>query len=121
MGHPQFETVCGVAVMLNVLAIGIETHIACEYLGETEEPWESICRVQERLFCIFFLSEWVLRIQFHGKAFFQGDDMVENVFDTVVVLSQVFQLTVAEFFSQGTLMSSTHVLATYIRLYKVKL
>lgn len=88
---PKFEQTAGMLVMLNMLALGFETQVACINHGDVPEPWRSVIAFEERAFCILFLTEWILRVVFAGKAFFIGEGWRINVFDTVVIGLQVFE------------------------------
>mmetsp|Transcript_148729 Transcript_148729/g.262960 ORF Transcript_148729/g.262960 Transcript_148729/m.262960 type:complete len:627 (+) Transcript_148729:44-1924(+) len=80
----------GVAIILNVILIGIETdYMARNWVAQPPK----VCGILENVFCFYFLVELVYRIYRGGFAFFQGG---WNLFDTLTVALQVLEVLTSE-------------------------
>jgi hypothetical protein len=93
--HPAFTAAQLIVVFLNVVWIGIETdYNEKEVLYEADLGFQ----VVENLFCIFFLSEWLVRLcAFRRKVECLGDFWF--VFDSILLVTMVLETWVLFFVS----------------------
>mmetsp|Transcript_152366 Transcript_152366/g.486839 ORF Transcript_152366/g.486839 Transcript_152366/m.486839 type:complete len:610 (-) Transcript_152366:90-1919(-) len=86
---PTFETLFGVAILLNGLIMGVEVGYQAERGGE---PVPSIFSILNHSFTIIFLFELLVRMASEGKHFLWNHNMGWNILDTVLVISSIFEL-----------------------------
>lgn len=89
-----FESMTGVLVSLNVLVLGLETNAEMTNGGMLPAPWGHVSEIMEVVFCLLFVTEWVLRVSVHRTLFFcDPEDRLRNWFDTWIIGLQVLELS----------------------------
>lgn len=87
-----FDHLFGLLVLLNALSIGLQVDISAR--SQSEQP-PDVFRAMECLFFAAFAAEVLLRISAQRIGFFRGPGWSWNVFDSVVVLSQLAEEVIA--------------------------
>jgi len=107
-----FEGVCGACIIANAAAIAYAADHAASNIHNAETSqiiW------QERGFTAFYVIELILRLMAHKCDFFRGPDWMWNVFDTVLVVSAIYdQMAPFTTASQG---GNTNVI--FLRIVRV--
>lgn len=89
--QPWFEQAIAGLILVNACSIGYETDWHARNPGQHSPAWLRSC---DAFFCVLFIAEMVLRIGVHPVRFFtwSNDNFGWNIFDFVVVLSQLVDL-----------------------------
>jgi len=83
-----FEAFLGTLVVLNVVLLGINTHLhAIE--KDRVSSWFTVC---EYFFCAIFAAEASLRIIASFRSFFFGSDRYLNVLDLLLLVMQIVEI-----------------------------
>jgi len=85
---PLFAYIIGTAILVNAFMIGLQANYMATHLTATV-PFTFF--VSELMFCILFTFEIGLRVLAFGSKFFFTPEWKWNLFDTVVVLSQLIE------------------------------
>jgi len=86
----HFDTVCGLAIVCNILAIGLQANErATSITTDCNYVLSEISMYVNLFFTIFFFIELALRGFVLRCDFFYGKDMYWNIFDCIVVVSAV--------------------------------
>lgn len=90
--HPYFETVVGILVALNVCTLSWQVQ---HYATNATEQMPSIFSILEVCFCVVFALELVMKMVAHGCSFFSVCGWQWNLFDLLVVSSQIVELSLS--------------------------
>ena len=90
--NPYFEMLSAWLVVLNAVWIGVSTDWVARNWTTTVPDW---FHYTDWLFCVFAVVELFIRFGAQGIAFFYEDQWRWNLFDTVVVSTQVADLAVS--------------------------
>lgn len=84
----RFDMACGALVVINAGVMGIQVDWMARHRS-ADAP--TIFRSFEKLFCLLFTIEWILRLAAHGRRFFSKQLWGWHAFDTVLVGTQLFE------------------------------
>eukprot|EP00929_Paragymnodinium_shiwhaense_P063803 TRINITY_DN31923_c0_g1_i1.p1 TRINITY_DN31923_c0_g1~~TRINITY_DN31923_c0_g1_i1.p1 ORF type:complete len:727 (-),score=226.81 TRINITY_DN31923_c0_g1_i1:307-2487(-) len=89
---PRFDYASAFLIILNSIFVGIQTDEAASEPGA--EP-NKIWRATDAIFCLLFTGELLWRVYVFRLQFFTLPDWKWNVFDTILVVLQLFEETLA--------------------------
>eukprot|EP00927_Polykrikos_kofoidii_P011180 TRINITY_DN14721_c0_g1_i1.p1 TRINITY_DN14721_c0_g1~~TRINITY_DN14721_c0_g1_i1.p1 ORF type:complete len:666 (+),score=152.44 TRINITY_DN14721_c0_g1_i1:109-2106(+) len=84
-----FQYTMGWVVLANAVLIGLQTDFSARHRGE-DAPY--YFQMMDIFFLVFFFGELSLRIRAEGRSFFFSEDMLWNMFDTVLVVMQIVEV-----------------------------
>eukprot|EP00928_Gymnodinium_smaydae_P051336 TRINITY_DN34875_c0_g1_i1.p1 TRINITY_DN34875_c0_g1~~TRINITY_DN34875_c0_g1_i1.p1 ORF type:complete len:594 (+),score=90.49 TRINITY_DN34875_c0_g1_i1:40-1821(+) len=92
----RFEHFCGFLVMVNSLAIGLQTDYRVMH-GKKEGAGIDFIDILDAFFCALFSCELMMRMYAYRGRFFSVDGWAWHLFDTVVVALQIFEELISVF------------------------
>jgi len=103
-------------ILLNAASLGIAADYTAQHLNAATP---SFFVAVEKVFCVLFTMELLLRVTVFGCAFFTMQGRMWNLFDTVVVALQLFEETVAFFSTQDFSFTSVLRLLRLVRVIRL--
>mmetsp|Transcript_34867 Transcript_34867/g.81483 ORF Transcript_34867/g.81483 Transcript_34867/m.81483 type:complete len:710 (+) Transcript_34867:128-2257(+) len=120
-----FDIVVGLAILINSVLIGAEVQMVASSLNDTRPVEFVVCQY---IFVFVFLVELILRVIAEGPDFLLGRAVLWNLFDSLILLSALFEVVLETMASteQNTVMGSflramrTVRVVRIIRMWKLK-